>query len=128
MAATFDKTQLDEVPTATDMWAVLHLSPGIRVQGYDVGGSHKSQQSRYETFGVRSQNRVLYEGVNTTEGTGSAGGYYDYYAMEEMQVSAQGADVEMSHSGRPDPDYRQERRQRFLRSAERGVEPGRPDR
>ena len=99
VAATFDKTQLDEVPTATDMWAVLHQSPGIRVRGYDVGGSHKSQQSRYETFGVRSQNRVLYEGVNTTEGTGSAGGYYDYYAMEEFQVSAQGADVEMSTPG-----------------------------
>ena len=99
VAATFDKTQLDEVPTATDMWAVLHQSPGIRVQGYDVGGSHKSQQSMYETFGVRSQNRVLYEGVNTTEGTGSAGGYYDYYAMEEFQVSAQGADVEMSTPG-----------------------------
>ena len=99
VAATFDKTQLDEVPTATDMWAVLQQSPGIRVQGYDVGGSHKSQQSMYETFGVRSQNRVLYEGVNTTEGTGSAGGYYDYYAMEEFQVSAQGADVEMSTPG-----------------------------
>ncbi len=99
VAATFDKTQLDEVPTATDMWAVLHQSPGIRVQGYDVGGSHKSQQSMYETFGVRSQNRVLYEGVNTTEGSGSAGGYYDYYAMEEFQVSAQGADVEMSTPG-----------------------------
>lgn len=99
VAATFDKTQLDEVPTATDMWAVLHQSPGVRVQGYDVGGSHKSQQSMYETFGVRSQNRVLYEGVNTTEGSGSAGGYYDFYAMEEFQVSAQGADVEMSTPG-----------------------------
>ncbi len=99
VAATFDKTQLDEVPTATDMWAVLQQSPGVRVRGFDVGGSHKSQQSMYETFGVRSQNRVLYEGVNTTEGTGSAGGYYDYYAMEEFQVSAQGADVEMSTPG-----------------------------
>ncbi len=99
VAATFDDTQLDEVPTATDMWAVLHQSPGVRVTGIDVGGSHKSQQSTYETFGVRSQNRVLYEGVNTTEGTGSAGGYYDYYAMEEMQVAAQGADVEMSTPG-----------------------------
>ena len=99
VAATFDKTQLDEVPTATDMWAVLQQSPGVRVQGFDVGGSHKSQQSMYETFGVRSQNRVLYEGVNTTEGSGSAGGYYDYYAMEEMQVSAQGSDVEMSTPG-----------------------------
>ena len=99
VAATFDKTQLDEVPTATDMWAVLQQSPGVRVRGYDVGGSHKSQQSNYETFGVRRQNRILYEGVNTTEGTGGAGGYFDYYAMEEFQVAAQGADVEMSTPG-----------------------------
>jgi len=99
VSATFDKTQLDEVPSATDMWAVLGQSPGIRMRGYDVGGSHKSQQSGYETFGVRSQNRIINEGVNTTEGTGGAGGYYDYYAIEEFQVSAQGADVEMDAPG-----------------------------
>ena len=128
VAATFDKTQLDEVPTATDMWAVLHQSPGIRVQGYDVGGSHKSQQSMYETFGVRSQNRVLYEGVNTTEGSGSAGGYYDYYAMEEFQVSAQGADVEMSTPGAHIQTHRQDRWQRLLRPPERRLEPRGHDR
>ena len=99
ITATFDKTQLDEVPSATDMWAVLQQSPGIRMRGYDVGGSHKSQQSGYESFGIRSQNRIINEGVNTTEGTGGAGGYYDYYAVEEFQVSAQGADVEMSTPG-----------------------------
>ena len=99
VTATFDKTQLDEVPSATDMWAVLQQSPGVRMRGYDVGGSHKSQQSGYETFGVRSQNRVINEGVNTTEGTGGAGGYYDYYSIEEFQVSGSGADVEMSTPG-----------------------------
>lgn len=97
--ATFDKQQLDEVPSATDMWAVLQQSPGVRMRGYDVGGSHKSQQSGYETFGIRDQNRIVNDGVNTTEGTGGAGGYYDYYSIEEFQVSAQGADVEMSTPG-----------------------------
>ena len=82
VSATFDKTQLDEVPSATDMWAVLQQAPGVRMRGFDVGGSHKSQQSGYETFGVRSQNRVINEGINTTEGTGGAGGYYDYYSVE----------------------------------------------
>ena len=99
VSATFDTTQLEDVPSATDMWAVLQQSPGVRMRGYDVGGSHKSQQSGYETFGVRGQNRIINDGVNTTEGTGGAGGYYDYYAIGEFQVSAQGADVEMSTPG-----------------------------
>lgn len=99
VSATFDTTQLEDVPSATDMWAVLQQSPGVRMRGYDVGGSHKSQQTGYETFGVRGQNRIMNDGVNTTEGTGGAGGYYDYYAIGEFQVSAQGADVEMSTPG-----------------------------
>jgi hypothetical protein len=99
ISATFDQTQLYDVPSATDMWAVLGQTPGIRMTGYDVGGSHKSQQTGYESFGIRSQVRIINEGVNTTEGTGGAGGYYDYYAMDEFQVSAQGADVEMSTPG-----------------------------
>ena len=99
VSATFDTTQLEDVPSATDMWAVLQQSPGVRMRGYDVGGSHKSQQSGYETFGVRRQNRIINDGVNTTEGDGGAGGYYDFYAIGEFQVSAQGADVEMSTPG-----------------------------
>ena len=99
VSATFDTTQLEDVPSATDMWAVLQQSPGVRMRGYDVGGSHKSQQTSYETFGVRGQNRILNDGVNTTEGGGFAGGYYDFYAIGEFQVSAQGADVEMDSPG-----------------------------
>ena len=98
-ATTFHHQQLYDVPSATNMWAVLENSPGIQMRGYDVGGSHKGDQTQYETFGIRSQNRVIHEGVNTTEGTGQAGGYYDYYAIDEFQVSAQGAGVEMSTPG-----------------------------
>ena len=99
VSATFDTTQLEDVPSATDMWAVLQQSPGVRMRGYDVGGSHKSQQTGYETFGVRGQNRIINDGVNTTEGTGGAGGYYDFYAIGEFQVAAQGADVESNTPG-----------------------------
>ncbi len=99
VSASFDTTQLEDVPSATDMWAVLQQSPGVRMRGYDVGGSHKSQQSGYETFGVRGQNRIINDGVNSTEGTGGAGGYYDFYAIGEFQVSAQGADVESNTPG-----------------------------
>ena len=98
-AATFGRKQLDDVPSATNMWAVLENSPGIQLRGYDVGGSHKGRQTPYETFGIRGQNRIVNDGVNTTEGTGHAGGYYDYYAIDEVQVTPHGTGVEMSTPG-----------------------------
>ena len=67
--------------------------------GFDVGGSHKSQQSGYESFGIRNQNRVLNDGVDTTEGSGGAGFYADFFSNEEVAVSAAGGDVEMNAPG-----------------------------
>jgi hypothetical protein len=81
------------------MWAALDMTPGIQMRGYDVAGSHKGEQTEYETFGIRGQNRVVADGVNTTEGTDRAGGYYDYYAIEEFKVTGRGAGVEMSTPG-----------------------------
>jgi hypothetical protein len=95
----FGVEELQDVPSATDVWAVLGQTPGIRMRGYDVGGSHKSQQSGYESFGIRSQNRVLSDGVDSTEGTGGTGFYYDYYSVEEFTTSAAGSDVEMTAPG-----------------------------
>ncbi len=95
----FSTEELQDVPSATDVWAVLGQTPGVRMRGYDVGGSHKSQQSGYESFGIRNQNRVLSEGVDSTEGTGGTGFYYDYYSIEEFTTSAAGADVEMTTPG-----------------------------
>ena len=69
------------------------------MQGFDVGGSHKSQQSGYESFGVQNQARVVSEGVDHTEGVGGTGFYEDYYANEEVSVSSLGSDVEMNSPG-----------------------------
>src|SRR6185312_12823778 len=52
------------VPTSSDTWGALSEAPGVRMQGFDVGGSHKSQQSGYESFGVQNQSRVVTEGVD----------------------------------------------------------------
>ena len=95
----FDTTELQDTPSSTDLWGVLGQTPGVKMGGYDVGGSHKGQQSGYESFGVRSQNRVLSEGVDSTEGSGAAGVYYDYYSIEEFTTSAAGSDVEMTSGG-----------------------------
>jgi len=95
----FKVDKLVGVPTASDIWAVLGQAAGVRMLGMDVGGSHKSQQTGYESFGIRNQNRVLNDGVDTTEGTGGAGFYADFFANEEVAVSAAGGDVEMNTPG-----------------------------
>ena len=95
----FGVEELQDVPSATDVWAVLGQTAGVRMRGFDVGGSHKSQQTEYESFGIRGQHRVLADGVDTTEGTGGTGFYFDYYSIEEFTTTAAGADVEMTAPG-----------------------------
>ncbi|HXI28629.1 MAG TPA: carboxypeptidase regulatory-like domain-containing protein, partial [Vicinamibacterales bacterium] len=99
VGSTLNTSKLIGVPTATDLWSALARAPGVRMQGYDVGGSHKSEQTGYEAFGVRGQARVVTEGVDTTEGANGAGFYQDYYAQNEIAVSAAGQDVTMNTPG-----------------------------
>ncbi len=99
IGSEFNAEKLAAIPSATDLWATLGQAPGVRMLGFDVGGSHKSQQTGYESFGVRNQNRVVTDGVDTTEGTGGAGIYQDFFAHEEVTVSAAGGDVTMMTPG-----------------------------
>jgi hypothetical protein len=99
VGSTLDTKKLISVPSSTDLWGALAQSPGVRMQGFDVGGSHKSQQSGYQAFGISSQARVVTEGVDTTEGTGGAGFYQDYYSQNEIAVSGAGQDVTMNTPG-----------------------------
>jgi hypothetical protein len=87
---------LTAVPTSTDVWGALSEAPGVRMQGFDVGGSHKSQQSGYESFGIQNQAKVVSDGIDHTEGVGGTGFYEDYYANEDVAVSSLGSDVEMN--------------------------------
>src|SRR4029079_6070940 len=90
---------LTAIPNSTDAWGALSEAPGVRMQGFDVGGSHKSPQSGYESFGIQNQARVISDGVGHTEGVGGTGFYEDYFANEEVSVSALGSDVEMNSPG-----------------------------
>ncbi len=91
--------QLKGVPTSTDLWGALAQTPGVRMQGVDVGGSHKSQQSGYDAFGITNQARIVTDGVDTTEGSGGSGFYQDYFAQNEIAVGAAGQDVSMNTPG-----------------------------
>ncbi len=96
---TMDTAKLIGVPSSSDLWGALAQSPGVRMRGFDVGGSHKSQQSGYDAFGISNQTRVITEGVDTTEGTGGAGFYQDYFSQNEIAVSGAGQDVSMNTAG-----------------------------
>jgi hypothetical protein len=99
--STFNVTQdmLQTLPNARDIWSVMGQSPGIRVSTIDVGGSRAGTQTGFEAFGFSGQVRVQVDGVNTTEGTGAAGFYYDYGSFDEVSVATGTNTAEMPWPG-----------------------------
>jgi hypothetical protein len=99
--STFNVTQdmLQTLPNARDIWSVMGQSPGVRVSRIDVGGSRAGTQTGFEAFGFSGQVRIQIDGVNTTEGTGSAGFYYDYGAFDEIQLGSDGNDAQAATPG-----------------------------
>jgi carboxypeptidase family protein len=91
----FKLEALQEIPNARDLWSLLALTPGVGMQRIDVGGNRAGTQTTYTAYGYSGQNRVLVEGVNTTEGTDAAGIYTDYGSFEEVFLGtiAQGAEM-----------------------------------
>lgn len=99
--STFNITQdmLTTLPNARDIWSVMGQAPGFRVSSIDVGGSRAGTQTGFEAFGFSGQVRVQVDGVNTTEGTGAAGFYYDYGSFDEIQLGADGNDASAATPG-----------------------------
>ncbi|HEY7288363.1 MAG TPA: carboxypeptidase-like regulatory domain-containing protein, partial [Vicinamibacterales bacterium] len=91
----FKLEQLQELPNARDLWALLAVTPSVQMSRIDVGGNRAGTQTGYTAYGYSGQNRVLVEGINTTEGTSGAGFYVDYGSFEEVFLGtiAQGAEM-----------------------------------
>src|SRR5690606_2874057 len=73
----FKLEQLQSIPNGRDMWALLAVTPSVQMSRIDVGGNRAGTQTGYNAYGFSGQVRVLIEGINTTEGTGGAGFYFD---------------------------------------------------
>jgi carboxypeptidase family protein len=91
----FKLEALQEIPNARDMWSLLAVTPSVQMSRIDVGGNRAGTQTGYTAYGYSGQNRVLVEGINTTEGTSGAGFYFDYGSFEEVFLGtiAQGAEM-----------------------------------
>lgn len=95
----FKLDQLQSIPNARDMWSLLAVTPAIMMSRIDVGGNRAGTQTGYTAYGFSGQVRVLIEGINTTEGTGGAGFYFDYGSIEEAFVGTSGQSAEMPNPG-----------------------------
>ena len=95
----FKLEQLQSIPNARDMWALLAVTPSVQMSRIDVGGNRAGTQTGYTAYGQSGQVRVLIEGINTTEGTGGAGFYFDYASLEEAFLGTSGQSAEMPNPG-----------------------------
>ena len=95
----FKMEQLQSLPNARDMWALLAVTPSVQMGRIDVGGNRAGTQTGYAAYGMTGQVRVLIEGINTTEGTGGAGFYFDYASLEEAFLGTSGQSAEMPNPG-----------------------------
>jgi hypothetical protein len=95
----FTAEMMAAIPNARDIWSLIAEAPGMTVTRFDVGGSTAGTQTTYSSYGFSGQNRVQIDGVNTTEGTGSAGFYFDYGAFQEVQLGADSNDASMPTPG-----------------------------
>ena len=95
----FKMDQLQSIPNGRDMWALLAVTPSVQMTRIDVGGNRAGTQTGYSAYGQTGQVRVLIEGINTTEGTGGAGFYFDYASLEEAFLGTSGQSAEMPNPG-----------------------------
>jgi hypothetical protein len=95
----FKLEQLQEIPNSRDMWSLLAVTPSVQMSRIDVGGNRAGTQTGYTAYGYSGQNRVLVEGINTTEGTSGAGFYFDYGSFEEVFLGTIGQGAEMPTPG-----------------------------
>src|SRR5438034_5221632 len=95
----FKLEALQEIPNSRDLWSLLALTPAVTMSRIDVGGDRARTPTGYTAYGFSGQNRVLVEGINTTEGTSGAGFYVDYGSFEEVFLGKNGQGAEMPTPG-----------------------------
>ena len=91
LATNLDTHQLQGVPTARDVWAILqNMAPQVVLDREDVGGSEGGLQAVFSTHGSTwHQNTYALNGVNVTDpsATGASGFYFDYDSFQDVQIS-----------------------------------------
>ncbi len=98
--ATFDRKQLDTIPTTRDPWTILRQVPGVLVANMNVNGSATGVQSVFVGKGAHAdQNTYNLDGVAFTDVGGGAPMYFDFDSFEDIEVVTGGSDPEIATPG-----------------------------
>jgi hypothetical protein len=97
--ASFDRKELDGIPTTRDPWAVLRQVPGVLLATVDTGGAHNGQQPTFVGKGAQAdQNTYNLDGVGISI-NGFTPVYFDFDSLAGMEVVTGGSDPALSTAG-----------------------------
>ncbi len=100
VGGTFDLPTLEKIPTARDPWMVIYMAPGVQLSGTNVGGSGSGGQPTISSRGTSANVQWNLEGGATTDlRSNTSASYYNFDALEQIQVINGGADVSVQSSG-----------------------------
>jgi hypothetical protein len=85
IAATFDASQLADLPSARSMWAIQAATPGVYVARFDLSASATGVGFPISAYGTAGFNRPMVEGISVT-GINPTGFTLNYGAFEEVSV------------------------------------------
>ena len=98
--AVFTAEVLDKIPTARDVQQILNMTPGVQLNGYNVGGSSSGQQLTPTSRGTSAQVQWNLEGGLITDlSSNSSALYYNFDSFDQIQVTSGGGDVSVQASG-----------------------------
>src|SRR6185503_11255691 len=92
----------DTLPSSRNVQAVAQLTPGVRMNTPDVGGSQAMQQQTFLVRGISGgNNTVSFDGMNLNSllGDGSTVPYFNDATAEEFSFQAGGLDADTTAGG-----------------------------
>ena len=99
-SVAFTKEVLENVPRGRDLQNVLAMAPGVTQATMDVGGSTLAQRQDTASYGMESQPKLQYEGMNIAMGADqNTPIYFVDSSLDEVQVRTSGNDAEVSTPG-----------------------------
>ena len=99
-SVAFTKEILETVPRGRDLQNVLAMAPGVTQATMDVGGSTLAQRQDTASYGMESQPKLQYEGMNIAMGADqNTPIYFIDNSLDEVQVRTSGNDAEVSTPG-----------------------------
>lgn len=100
--ARYTLDALQAIPSARDPWVMIERTPGVIIDRENVGGNMSSNQSNFTARGAdTTQSTWSLDGVDLTDHVGLGGTtfYYDFDAVQEMQITTGSSDPSMQTAG-----------------------------